>query len=99
MDNQNYWTSTPQGLSRIHPGLLAGITFAGANRQPSPDRDDGILTAVEAQQLDLAGTDLIVLSACETALGTSTHGEGLMGLQRAFQVAGAAQPRLHPLAS
>jgi CHAT domain-containing protein/tetratricopeptide (TPR) repeat protein len=89
VDSQNYWSSTPQGLSRIHPGLLSGITFAGANRQPTPDRDDGILTAVEAQQLDLAGTDLVVLSACETALGTSTHGEGLMGLQRAFQVAGA----------
>jgi CHAT domain-containing protein len=89
VDNQNYWSSTPQGLSRIHPGLLSGITFAGANRQPTPDRDDGILTAVEAQQLDLAGTDLVVLSACETALGTSTHGEGLMGLQRAFQIAGA----------
>jgi CHAT domain-containing protein len=89
VDNQNYWTSTPQGLSRMHPGLLSGTTFAGANRQPTPDRDDGILTAVEAQQLDLAGTDLVVLSACETALGTSTHGEGLMGLQRAFQVAGA----------
>ena len=89
VDNQNFWTSNPVGLSRIHPGLLSGITLAGANRPPDPERDDGILTAVEAQHLDLAGTDLVVLSACESAIGTSTHGEGLMGLQRAFQVAGA----------
>jgi hypothetical protein len=51
------------GLSRMHPGLLSGITLAGANRPPRPDRDDGVLTAIEAQHLDLAGTDLVVLSA------------------------------------
>ena len=88
-DGEDYWTSNPMGLSRIHPGLLSGILMAGANRPARVDRDDGVLTAVEAQHLDLAGTDLVVLSACESAVGTSTRGEGLMGLQRAFQVAGA----------
>ena len=88
-DGQDFWTGNPMGLSRIHPGLLSGILMAGANRPPQPDRDDGVLTAIEAQHLDLAGTDLVVLSACETAVGTSTRGEGLMGLQRAFQAAGA----------
>ena len=87
-DELSYW-STPEGLVRLSPGLLSGVAFAGANRAPAADRDDGILTAVEAQQLDLGGVELVVLSACETALGSESRGEGLMGLQRAFQVAGA----------
>jgi CHAT domain-containing protein/tetratricopeptide (TPR) repeat protein len=87
-DDLSYWR-TPQGLVRLSPGLLSGVAFAGANRTVSPDQDDGILTAVEAQQLDLDGVELVVLSACETALGSAVSGEGLMGLQRAFQVAGS----------
>src|SRR5205814_1939276 len=67
----------------------SGIAFAGANGPPRPDGDDGILTAVEAQELDLTGTELVVLSACETSVGRPSHGEGLLGLQRAFEVAGA----------
>jgi CHAT domain-containing protein len=71
------------------PGLLAGLALAGADRPTAAGRDDGILTAEEAQQLDLRTADLVVLSACETALGRPAAGEGLLGLQRAFQVAGA----------
>jgi CHAT domain-containing protein len=71
------------------PGLRAGIALSGANVPVRPGRDDGILTADEAQQLDLDGTDLVVLSACESSLGSQIVGEGMMGLQRAFQVAGA----------
>jgi CHAT domain-containing protein len=74
---------------RSDPGFKAGIALAGANRPPQSGTDDGILTAVEAEQLDLEAADLVVLSACETSLGTAVGGEGLMGLQRAFQVAGA----------
>ncbi len=73
-----------------HPDLLSGLVFAGANRKPDSDTEnDGILTAAEVQSLDLRGVDLAVLSACETGLGKTAGGEGIIGLQRAFQLAGA----------
>jgi len=71
------------------PGLLSGLAFAGANQPPQPDEDDGILTADEIAFLPLDGVNLVVLSACETGLGEVAGGEGLIGIQRAFQVAGA----------
>jgi CHAT domain-containing protein len=79
-----------QDISGFHPGLLSGLVLAGANQNMDIDRDDGILTALEVGYLDLSGVDLATLSACETGLGEKVGaGEGLMGLQRAFQVAGA----------
>jgi CHAT domain-containing protein/Tfp pilus assembly protein PilF len=78
------------GVAGWHPGLLSGIVLAGANIRPTPTgHDDGILTALEVAELDLSGVELAVLSACETGLGEVAGGEGLLGLQRAFQVAGA----------
>jgi len=71
----------------LHPGLLSGIALAGANRPGATD--DGILTALEVADLDMAGVDLVVLSACGTGLGKPARAEGLQGLQRALQVAGA----------
>ena len=68
------------------PGLLSGIVLAGANQKDNPE---AILTAMEVSELRLEGVDLAVLSACETGLGTSAGGEGVLGLQRSFQVAGA----------
>ena len=78
-----------QKVTGWHPGLLSGLVLAGANREPDPERDDGILTALEVQALDLRQVELAVLSACQTGLGKVAGGEGLLGLQRAFQVAGA----------
>lgn len=74
-------------VSGHHPGLLSGIVLAGANRPK--DEDDGVLTALEVSELDLTKVELAVLSACETGLGESAGGEGVLGLQRAFQIAGA----------
>ena len=77
----------PEAVGR-HPGLLSGVVFAGVNRK---DRrpEETILTALEAAELDLDKVELLVLSACETGLGQVTGGEGVLGLQRAFQLAGA----------
>jgi CHAT domain-containing protein/tetratricopeptide (TPR) repeat protein len=72
-----------------HPGLLSGLALAGANVPATADGDDGILTALEVAALDLSDVEVAVLSACETGLGEVAAGEGVMGLQRAFQVAGA----------
>ncbi len=73
----------------VPPGMLSGLVFAGANRESDGIEDDGILTASEVESLDLRGVDLTLLSACETGLGEVAGGEGLLGLQRAFQIAGA----------
>jgi len=68
-----------------NPLLLAGIALAGANER---EKADGILTALEITALDLRGTDLVVLSACDTGLGTVARGQELLGLRWAFAYAG-----------
>ena len=70
------------------PLLRSGLAFAGANGQRPPP-DDGILTALEATSLDLWGTRLVTLSACETGVGEVTGREGVQGLRRALLLAGS----------
>ena len=71
--------------------LLSDFVLAGANTRDRRDEssEDGIVTAQEVASLDLSRVDWAVLSGCETGLGTIETGEGVLGLRRAFEAAGA----------
>ncbi len=77
-----------RGDRLFSPLLLSGLVFAGATGGTGRE-EDGLFTAEEVAGLDLEGTELVVLSACDTGLGKLAGGEGVLGLQRAFHVAGA----------
>jgi CHAT domain-containing protein/tetratricopeptide (TPR) repeat protein len=83
-----------QGSGADDPMLRSGLFFAGADRTlnmetPLEGMENGVLTAYEVTSLNLQGTELVVLSACETARGHVQYGEGVFGLGRALQEAGA----------
>ena len=81
-----------QERATVDPMLRSGLIMAGGNKawlgEKIPENiEDGVLTAKEISHMDLRGTDLVVLSACETGLG-DVSSEGVFGLQRSFKQAG-----------
>jgi CHAT domain-containing protein/Tfp pilus assembly protein PilF len=71
-----------------NPLLRSGLVFAGVKVSQSAG-DDGVLSALEATNLNLVGTKLVVLSACDTGNGDISTGEGVYGLRRALVIAGS----------
>ncbi len=63
-------------VRNLHPGLLSGLVLAGANQPVDPEHDDGILTALEVEELDLSGMELATLSACQTGLENRSAARG-----------------------
>ena len=84
---------TVEAKSRTNPMLRSGLALSGASASFKGEMnlagEDGIVTAEEVGSLDLWGTKLVVLSACNTGRGENLSGEGVFGLRRAFVQAGA----------
>jgi CHAT domain-containing protein/Tfp pilus assembly protein PilF len=95
--NEDFLYETNSFTVQQNPMFRSGLLLAGANtiwtsNTSNKSAEDGVLTAYEISQLDLSNTQLVTLSACETALGDiGEDNEGVYGLQRAFKMAGAKQ--------
>ena len=78
-----------EAINIENPMLRSGIVFSGVNASLKAGRDEGMMSAEKILGLNLKGTDLVVLSACETGVGDVKNGEGVFGLKRAFILSGA----------
>jgi CHAT domain-containing protein len=89
----HFFDNTKSHTGKGFPMKYSGLLFAGANNvwtgKALPNHiEDGVLTAEEISQMDLANTKLVVLSACDTGLGEIGSVDGVYGLQRGFKMAG-----------
>jgi CHAT domain-containing protein len=81
--------SADESLLVFDPLFRSGLALAGASLRPGEEGEDGLFTAYDAAGLLLDGTELVVLSACESGRGIPRPGEGAIGLVRALRAAGA----------
>ncbi|MBM4005798.1 MAG: CHAT domain-containing protein [Planctomycetes bacterium] len=88
-DTEKLFATSGIKVQFIHPGSASALVFCAPPAFAANSSDDGLLTALEAQDLRLRDAALVVLSACDTANGKFESGEGIAGLQRAFHIAGA----------
>jgi CHAT domain-containing protein/tetratricopeptide (TPR) repeat protein len=85
-----FFVGRGKGQERSNALLRTGLVLAGVTQGRSGEREDGVLTAMEMSTMDLTGTQLVVLSACDTGVGEVRVGDGVYGLRRALLLAGAA---------